>query len=157
MKKIFPLVLSFLLLCSCSAPQISVSPKTEFTYDSVITIGDFSYHALVKYSNGVVYITPKTTHAAGMTISCDGKNIRFMQKSYSNSIPIEKVSNRNPAKLLYDILSSIDKENVLYKDTMYLYQGKINSGSYCLSQNQNGDYISLEIKDISFSMEFNNK
>lgn len=154
MKKIISSLLAVLLLCSCSANQISFSPKTDFTYDAQITLGDFTYQAQVKYKNGIVYVTPTTTHADGMTMSCDGETVTFSQKGYSHSVPVSSSPENNPARVIYEALSSLDSSSKSHIDGVNIYEGKILQGDYVLKQNSNGDYSSLEIRNISFKAEF---
>lgn len=156
MKKIIPAVAIALLLCSCTAKNLSFIPKTDFTYNSVITIKDFSYNAVIKYKNGIVYVNPTTTHASGMTMKCDGKSLCFMQKSYSHSIPMSKAPLQNPASVLYLVLSSLDSSSRYVIDSVYTYKGKIAFGEYSLTQNNNGDYVSLVVSDLNLKIDFAN-
>lgn len=156
MKKVISALFVMLILCSCSANQLSFTPKTEFSYDSVIDVGDFSYKATIKYIDGIVYITPTTTNAKGMTISCNGECVMFSQGSFFDSIAVSNSSINNPARVLYDVLSSLDSSSKSIASKTCTYSGKTLSGKFVLVQDASGEYKSVSLADSGLNITFNN-
>ena len=108
MKKVIPfLCLLSLVMCACTHQK---SPETDsaFTYDAVYHTGDFSFKCTVKLSGGTVFVTVNSTNAAGLTVSCDGKNVTFTRGKMIKTLPKESVDATNPARLLWEVFDSFD-------------------------------------------------
>lgn len=154
MKKIISLsmCLVFLLLCGCSTVKSTVELKPKYSQTATVKMGDYSYSANVKFDGKSVYITPTSTNASGMTISCNGKEVTFSRRDMLTKADKSKVSAYNPAVLFYDaITTASDCKKV---DNAYVFDGKTSVGNFTLTVNQSSELVSLNIPDADFSIEF---
>ena len=157
MKKLISLFLcvAVLLVCGCSTVTNTVQLKSSYSQAATVKTGDYTYTANVRYDGKCVYITPTSTNASGMTISCSGKTVTFSRRDMLNEADKSKVSPYNPAVLLYDVLTSAEfgkKSN-----NNYIFGGKTSVGNYNLTVNKSAKLISLNIPDAEFSIEFDVK
>lgn len=157
MKKLISLSLcfSFMLLCGCSTVTNTVQLKSSYSQTAIVTTGDYTYTANVRYDGKCVYITPTSTNASGMTISCNGKTVAFSRRDMLNKADKSKVSPYNPAVLLYDVLTSAELGKK--SDDNYIFGGKTSVGNYILTVNKSAELLSLNIPDAEFSIEFDVK
>ena len=131
--------LVFMLLCGCSTVKSTVELKPKYSQTATVKIGDYSYSANVKFDGKSVYITPTSTNASGMTISCNGKEVAFSRRDMLTKADKSKVSAYNPAVLF---------------DNAYVFDGKTSVGNYTLTVNHSSELVSLNIPDADFSIEF---
>lgn len=146
------------MLCGCS--KAAVMPKLSDTYcqTASVKIGDFTYSANIKYDGKCVYITPKSTNARGMTISCDGKTVTFTRRDMLKKADKSKVSQFNPAVIVYDILTaSGNTERAVKSGDNYILGGKTPVGDYTLCVNGDGKLVSIKIPTAEISIDFNLK
>ena len=156
MKKIISLslCLAVMLLCSCTQTVKSPQIKTSFSQKATITIGDYSYTANVKFDGSKVYITPTSTNAKGMTISCDASTVTFTRRDMVNTAEKSKVSPYNPAVILYDVITSSSASASKKETESYAFSGKTSVGDYTLTINSSSDLVSLQIPTADFYVEF---
>ncbi len=154
MKKLISLFLCVAILsfCGCSVATNTVQLKSSYSQTAAVKTGTFVYTANIKYDGKCVYITPTSTNASGMTISCNGKTVTFSRCDMLNKADKSKVSPYNPAVLLYDVLTSAEfgkKSN-----NNYIFGGKTSVGNYTLTVNESSELLSFNIPDAEFSIEF---
>ena len=155
MKKIISLlVLLVLIFCACTQAK-APALKTPFFGNAVVESGDFSYNAEIKFDSNTVYITPTSTNAAGLTVSCDGKNVNFSFKDMSDSCDFSSVSDYNTAKILYCVLCDTYNAQVKRAGENTLFLGKTAVGNYELSLDKNMNLLSLSVPDASLNIKFN--
>ncbi len=157
MKKLMSLFLclAFLFLCGCSTVTNTVQLKSYYSQTATVKTGTFTYTANIKYDGKCVYITPTSTNASGMTISCNGKTVAFSRRDMLNEAVKSKVSPYNPAVLIYDVLTSAEfgkKSN-----NNFIFGGKTSVGNYTLTVDKSAELISLNVPDAEFSIEFDVK
>lgn len=116
--------------------------------------GDFSYNCDIKSAENCVYITPTSTNAAGMTISCDGKTVAFSKGSMLKQFPRESIDNTNPSVILFEVLSAAKTINPEYAEDCYSYKGKASVGNFILSCDKKGSIISISIPDAEIEISF---
>lgn len=157
MKKLISLFLCVAILsfCGCSAATNTVQLKSSYSQTATVKTGTFTYTANIKYDGKCVYITPTSTNASGMTISCNGKTVTFSRRDMLNKADKSKVSPYNPAVLLYDVLTSAELGKK--SNNNYIFGGKTSVGNYTLTVNESSELLSLNIPDAEFSIEFDVK
>ncbi len=157
MKKLISLslCLTFLFFCGCSTVSKTVQLKQSYFQCGTVKIGEYTYTANIKYNGKCVYITPTSTNASGMTLSCDGKTVAFSRRDMVNKADKSKVSPYNPAVLLYDVLTSAELSKK--SDDNYIFGGKTSVGNYTMTVNKSAELLSLNIPDAEFSIEFDVK
>ena len=147
--------MAVMLLCSCTQVVKSPQIKTSFSQKATITIGDYSYTANVKFDGSKVYITPTSTNAKGMTISCDASTVTFTRRDMVNTAEKSKVSPHNPAVIIYDVITSSSSASVPKKEgENCAFSGKSSVGDYTLMMNESSDLLSLQIPTADFYVEF---
>ncbi len=157
MKKLISLFLCVAILsfCGCSAVTNTVQLKSSYSQTATVKTGTFTYIANIKYDGKCVYITPTSTNASGMTISCNGKTVTFSRRDMLNKADKSKVSPYNPAVLLYDVLTSAELGKK--SNNNYIFGGKTSVGNYTLTVNESSELLSLNVPDAEFSIEFDVK
>lgn len=154
MKKIISLlVLLVLIFCACTQAK-APALKTPFFGNAVVESGDFSYNAEIKFDSNTVYITPTSTNAAGLTVSCDGKNVNFSFKDMSDSCDFSSVSDYNTAKILYCVLCDTYNAQVKRAGENTLFLGKTAVGNYELRLDKDMNLLSLSVPDASLNIKF---
>ncbi len=156
MKKLVPLICILLTLCGCSARNITPTTNTTVDLSAVYRVGDFYYDCDIVWENGVLTVTPTTTLAAGMVMSCDGKMVTFNRNDMIKSLPVAKVSAYNPSVVLYEVISSL---SILHSEKVndgYSYNGTTSVGEFVLLQSKDNNYISLSIPQADIEVEFKN-
>ena len=156
MKKIISLSLCLAVMLLCACTQVVKSPqiKNSFSQKATITIGDYSYTANVKFDGSKVYITPTSTNAKGMTISCDASTVTFTRRDMVNTAEKSKVSPYNPAVIIYDVITSSSASVPKKEGGNYTFSGKTSVGDYTLMMNESSDLLSLQIPTADFYVEF---
>ena len=129
-----------LLLTACS--QNNKSPKiiTASEFDAVYKMGDFSFDCTVKWQNSTAFVTVKSTNAAGMTISCDGRKVTFSKGKMLKRVPKDNVDSSNPARLLWEIFSAIENGGT-----------KTSLGDFEVVCDKKGNIQSITVADISLT------
>lgn len=157
MKKLISLSLcfAFLFFCGCSTVTNTVQLKSSYSQSATVTTGEYTYTANVRYDGKCVYITPTSTNASGMTISCNGKTVAFSRRDMINEAEKSKVSPYNPAVLLYDAFTSAELPKK--SNNGYIFGGKTAVGNYTLTVDKSARLLSFVIPDADFSIEFDVK
>ena len=156
MKKLisFSMCLVFLLLCGCSTVKSTVELKPKYSQTATVKMGEYSYSANVKFDGKSVYITPTSTNAKGMTISCDASTVTFTRRDMVNTAEKSKVSPYNPAVIIYDVITSSSASVPKKEGGNYTFSGKTSVGDYTLMMNESSDLLSLQIPTADFYVEF---
>lgn len=156
MKKLisFSMCLVFLLLCGCSTVKSTVELKPKYSQTATVKMGEYSYSANVKFDGKSVYITPTSTNASGMTISCNGKDVAFSRRDMLTKADKSKVSPYNPAVIIYDVITSSSASVPKKEGGNYTFSGKTSVGDYTLMMNESSDLLSLQIPTADFYVEF---
>ena len=146
--------LVFLLLCGCSTVKSTVELKPKYSQTATVKMGEYSYSANVKFDGKSVYITPTSTNAKGMTISCDASTVTFTRRDMVNTAEKSKVSPYNPAVIIYDVITSSSASVPKKEGGNYTFSGKTSVGDYTLMMNESSDLLSLQIPTADFYVEF---
>lgn len=159
MKRTYFLVILILFsaFAGCSAKTYTPVLQTQFDLNAVYKTGDFSYDARIVRNEEGVFITPLSSYAAGMTISCDGKTVTFTQGDFVKSFDKSSLDSTNPAILLYEVFSyleALEKVNSYVKDEDFVIKGKTSIGTFTLIQSKNNKMKSLSIPDANIEIEF---
>ena len=75
------------------------------------TTGDFSYKCTVKWADSTAFVTVNSTNAAGLTISCDGKEVVFSKGNMIKREMRENIDSTNPAVLLWEVFNAIENDS----------------------------------------------
>ena len=109
MKKVIILLfLLTLLFGGCAQSGKIPESITETSFDAVYTFGDFSFKCNIKWQNQTAFVTVTSTSAAGMTISCDGREVVFTKGTMLRRESYDKIDASNPARLLYEIFTALE-------------------------------------------------
>ena len=154
MKKLIPIVLVLLLISGCSANKYTPVINADYELSAVYKTGDFSYSCIIEKKGETVSITPISTRAKGMIISCNGKEISFKRKNFIKSFRIEEIDKTNPALILYRVLTSLDSAQTNLIDGEFTYTGKCELGKYILTQKKDNSFSSLSIPQADIKIEF---
>lgn len=146
--------LVFLLLCGCSTVKSTVELKPKYSQTATVKMGEYSYSANVKFDGKSVYITPTSTNASGMTISCNASTVTFTRRDMVNTAEKSKVSPYNPAVIIYDVITSSSASVPKKEGGNYTFSGKTSVGDYTLMMNESSDLLSLQIPTADFYVEF---
>lgn len=157
MKKIIPLFIALLAVMSACSINSPPNLNENFLYSCTVNFNDATYNADVDYHDRVLYFTPTSTNAAGMTISCDGSNVTYSYNNMINSTDMTKVSVSNPAVILYEVIGAFYQSDIDKEDDCYTVKGKISAGDFVLKLDSQYNIISLDISDIDFSATFSQK
>ncbi|MBR0412054.1 MAG: hypothetical protein IJI47_00600 [Eubacterium sp.] len=107
MKKLILSVLALLFLCGCTGEKTPPATITDTSFDAVYTTGDFSFNCNIKWQNNTAYITATSTNAAGLTISCNGREVTFTKGDMIKTEKRENIDNTNPAVLLWEVFTAM--------------------------------------------------
>ena len=154
MKKIIPIVFVILLLAGCAAEQYTPVIKADYNLSAIYRAGDFSYSCKIEKAGNSISLTPTSTKAKGMIISCNGKEVSFKRKSFKKSFPIENIDKTNPAVILYQVFSSLDSAAVSLIDDEFIYTGSCSLGKYILTQKKDNSLKSLSIPQADIEINF---
>ena len=139
MKKVISLSLCMAVMLLCACTQVVKSPQIKTSFSQ-------------KASK--VYITPTSTNAKGMTISCDASTITFTRRDMVNTAEKSKVSPYNPAVIIYDVITSSSASVPKKEGGNYTFSGKTSVGDYTLMMNESSDLLSLQIPTADCYVEF---
>lgn len=145
------------MLCSCTAKVYTPIISTEFEYDAVCKIGDFSYECKIMKTENELSVIPTTTYASGMKMTYDGKTLTFSKNNITKSYDKALISYPNPAKLLYEACTACENTNNITVQKLkdgYAYVGKISAGNFKLLQNDDNTYKSLSIENANITITF---
>lgn len=154
MKKVIISVIAILILVGCSADSKSPELNLSFQRNAIITLGDFSYNALVKYDENTLYITATSTNANGMTISCNSKSVVYSYNSFIKSFEKSDISPYNPTVLLYDALNCLFSCEIEKEDDGYTYLGKNELGPFYLKFDNSGNICSFLVDNAQIFINF---
>lgn len=157
MKKLIPLffvmILSFSACSAASPPDLG----NYFTYEATVNFNDVSYKAEIDYHDNIVYFTPTSTNASGMTISCDGSIVTYSYDNMINTSDMTKVSPSNPCVALYEIITEFHQSDIKSNDELFTVDGTVTAGNFTLVLNTDGKIISIDIPDINLYILFTQK
>lgn len=145
------------MLCSCTAKVYTPVLSTEFEYNAVCKIGDFSYDCKIMKTEKDLSVIPTTTYASGMKMTYNGKTLTFSKNNISESFDKNLINYPNPAKLMYEVFTACENtENITVQKLKdgYAYVGKISVGSFKLMQNDDNTYKSLSIENADITVSF---
>lgn len=146
-----------MMLCSCTAKVYTPVISTEFEYDAVCEIGDFSYDCKIIKTQNEMSVIPTTTYASGMKMTYNGKMLTFSKNNMTESFDKDLITYSNPAKLMYEVFAACENtENITVQKLKegYAYIGKISVGNFKLLQNDDNTYKSLFIENADITIIF---
>lgn len=158
MKKVIPLFLVILTLCSCSAKIYTPVINQQFDLNAVYKTGDFSYNCRIVKDDKKLSVTALSSYAKGTTISFDGKTVTYEMKDMKKDIDASVVDKTNPAIVLYEVFKSLenaDTNHAVKDKNTFCYTGKTSVGDFVFIQNTDNSFNSLEIKEADISVKFN--
>ena len=100
-------------------------------------------------------ITPTSTRARGLIISCNGKYVSLKRKSFVKTFSVEETDKTNPAIILYRVFNSLESADVRLIDGLFTYTGNCELGKYVLTQSKENSLLKLSIPQSSIEVEFN--
>lgn len=154
LKKLIPLLCVLLTLCGCSARNITPTINTSVDTKAVYRVGDFYFDCDITWKDNIVTVIPTNTLAAGMIMTCDGKNVTFNRNDMVKAYPKDKTTAYNPATLLYEVFSSLSTIHSKKTDTGFVYTGMTSVGKFTLSLDKKGVYKTLFIPQANIEIEF---
>ncbi len=107
MKKLIPILCAVLLLCGCTNQKQPPATITDKSFDAVYTTGDFSFNCNIKWQNNTAYITSTSTNAAGLTISCNGREVVFTKGDMIKRESVDNIDKTNPAVVLWYVFTAV--------------------------------------------------
>ena len=147
------------VLAACSKGNAPVF-DADLRYHAVYKTGDFSYSCTIVKENGVISITPTSTNAAGMTISCDGKTVTFQKEDLIKSYDMNTIDSTNPAVLLYEVFRYLDDTETLNVGSvgeLREVSGKTSVGNFTLTLNSDDTLNTLSVPAAMISVIFEEK
>lgn len=158
MKKALCLLLFMLVFFTgCQIKEYTPEIPLAFKADAKVTSGDYFYDCKIcKYESGDVQIEIESTNAKGLVMRYNGSQLCFTYCDYSYSINAKNYENKNPAVIIYDVLSCISSENganAVKTDSGYKYQGKIPLGDFTLVLTQDNTISLITVKSAGITLE----
>ena len=154
MKKIIPLILVLLLFSGCKAKEYTPVIKAEFKACAVYKTGDFSYTCEIIRTGDTFSISPTSTRAKGLVISCNGKEVSFKRNDFIKTFSVDELDKTNPAIMLYRVFTSLESADVKLIDGYFTYTGNSELGKYILKQDKNNAFVSLSIPQADINIDF---
>lgn len=154
---LFLILAAATVLCSCSAKVYTPIISTEFEYNALCKIGDFSYDCKVIKTKNELSVIPTTTYASGMKMTFNGKTLTFSKNNMVESYDSSSVAYPNPAMLMYEVFATCEamqNVSVQKQKDAYAYVGKISVGNFKLIQNEDNSYRSLHIENADMTIVF---
>ena len=157
MKKLILLLLPLLALSACTAKTYTPVLNTDFSTGAVYKTGDFSYTCKIEKKGNLLSITPTSTSAEGMVISCDGREVTFTRDAMKKSFDKTAVDKTNPALMLWEIFSFLENANEIKSEKRqdgYYYYGTCGAGSFTLVQGGDSVMKSITVKQADIDIIF---
>ena len=152
-KRILPLFL-VVLLSACATQKFTPVINEDYKLSAIYKTGDFSFSCDIEKHGDTISVTPSSTRAKGLVISCNGKEVTFKRNKLSKTFDISQLDKTNPAIILYQVFSSLPEAEVSLIDGVFTYTGTCSLGKYILKQNKTNELISLEIPQADIEVEF---
>ena len=96
------------LFAACTRSEKIPADNTDISFDAVYTAGDFDFKCNIKWRDGTSFVTVTSTNAAGMTMSCDGRNVVFTKGAMLRKESVDNIDASNPARLLYEVFTALE-------------------------------------------------
>ena len=154
MKKIIPLFFALLLLFGCSAKNYAPVIKKDFSISAIYKTGDFSYSCNITKQGDTVSITPTSTRAKGLIISCSENEVTFQRNKLKKTFKRDEIDLTNPAVILYEVFNKLENADVKLIDDKFTYTAKTSLGNFVLVQDKNNNLISLSLPEADIEIEF---
>jgi len=154
MKKIIMIISVMLVLAGCSAEKYTPVINEDFKASAIYNTGDFSFSCDIEKTGNTVSISPSSTRAKGMVISCNGKEVIFKRNNLVKAFEIGEISKRNPAVLLHQVFSSLESADVKLIDNCFTYTGNCSLGEYILKQAKDNSFVSLSFPQADIEIDF---
>lgn len=126
-----------LLFCSCAQNENPPLQNTDTEFSAVYEAGDFSFNCNIKWSGGTAYVTVNNTNAAGLTLSCDGRQVTFSKGAMLHSEDKENIDPSNPALLMWEIFTALENGGT-----------KCSLGNFEIAYDDNGKIKTITVADI---------
>lgn len=165
MKKIIPVLMSFLMivLCACSGGGKSVSYKPELnrSFSSAVKIeyGDMESEAELqrfgKSNWDVLFTSPNTL--AGVMLSYRDDKVSASYKGLSFSVPKTALPVKAILSALiesYDSLAEKEQIDVTEKDGFRLAEGELSQGKYTLKLDEKGIPAEFSMPNLELKITF---
>ena len=144
MKRILPFFL-VVLLSACATQKYTPVINEDFKISAIYRTGGFSYSCDIEKQGDTVYITPTSTRAKGLVISCNGREVTLKRKSFEKTFSIKDIDKTNPAIILYQVFTSLGDAKTQLIEGDFTYTGNCSLGKYILKQRKDNSIVSLEI------------
>ncbi len=154
MKKVIPIILALLLFSGCKAEKYTPVINVDFKVSAVVKTGDFSYSCNIERAGDTVYVSPTSSRAKGLVISCSSKEVSFKRKTFSKTFPVEEIDKTNPAVILHRVFTSLESADIKLIDGAFIYSGNCELGKYILTQNKDNSLKSLSVPQAHIEFEF---
>jgi hypothetical protein len=154
MKRIIPIFLILLLLSGCKMRNYTPVINEDMKLSAIYKTGDFSFSCDIIRQGDVVSITPTSTRAKGLVISCNGKEVTFKRNKLKTTFDISELDKTNPAIIFYQVFSSLSDAEVKLIDGVFTYTGNCALGKYILKQTKRNELLSLEIPSADILITF---
>lgn len=155
MKRIVFPIIFLICLCACSRTYTPVIISAG-SMNAVYNTGDFSYLCRVEWNEDNASVLVNSTRASGLVMTCDGREVTYNRNGMIRSFLIDDAPSRNPALVLYQVMSSLDTASVELVDDSYFYRGRTNAGEYLFVQRIDNTYDYIEIPSADISIHFTN-
>jgi len=154
MKKIIPVFLILLLFSGCKMRDYTPVINEDFKCSAIYTTGDFSFSCDIEKKGDTINITPTSTRAKGMVISCNGREVALRRNNLVNTFDVGEIDKTNPAVLLHQVFANLDAAEVNLIEGAFTYSGRCSLGNYILKQGRDNKLISLAFPQADISITF---
>jgi len=154
MKKLIPFVLVLLLFSGCKMRNYTPVINEDYKLSAIYKTGDFSFSCDIEKKGETVFVTPTSTRAKGLVISCNGKEVTFKRNKLIKTFDIYELDKTNPAIIFYQVFASLPDAEVHLIDGVFTYTGNCSLGKYILKQSKKNELLSLEIPQSDIYITF---
>lgn len=144
-------------LAGCQTKQYTPDVTSDFVQKAVVTTGDFSYQCKISRIGGAVTVEVNSTSAKGLTMTCDGKTVRYSYADMEYEAQIGDLEPTNPAIAVFrvfDCLQNTQSVSAKKTDNGYKYEGTVPAGKFILYQAEDNSYDSLHFLNTDILIEF---